>query len=455
MKSAFPSFYRLSSQDFRKLWANGLIVFDTNVLLNLYRYQASTSDSLLKVMYEVSDRLWIPHHVGLEFQRRRLSVISEQNKRYSEVRNVVQKSISNLIGQLNDLKLEKRHTHIDPKSFIHSIERSQEGFMKQLDKHEQSCISVTGEDPFRQQLDELFDGKLGNPPASQKELDKLFEEGKTRYSKRVPPGFEDSGKAETSANSFVHDGLSYKAEYGDLLIWRQLLDYASKAGTENIIFVTDDTKSDWWHKVQDRGEKTIGPRPELREEICAIEAVTRFHMYTTETFLKHANEYIESGVSNDALMDVRQLRRSQLTHSKSSWIREYDAAETAIYDWLKKRFQTVMGNYHGLCKFECNSANDFVGVEVHVLHWPPGNPESLLKYMRSSRAMMEQAGYSKVIFIIAFFGNTQNALLDFPDSLAEHVASVGLSNKLTFLTGSVEFRPDGLPELLNVQAVEY
>ena len=74
------------------LWETAVFVFYANVLLNLYRYQSSTRDDLIKVLKKLSDRIWIPYHVGLEFGRNRLNVIAEQKKRFSEVRNAVEKS---------------------------------------------------------------------------------------------------------------------------------------------------------------------------------------------------------------------------------------------------------------------------------------------------------------------------------------------------------------------------
>ena len=50
MKSLFKGFYQLTEEEFKSLWENSLFIFDTNVLLNLYRYQSSTRDALLKVM---------------------------------------------------------------------------------------------------------------------------------------------------------------------------------------------------------------------------------------------------------------------------------------------------------------------------------------------------------------------------------------------------------------------
>ncbi|NJM11835.1 MAG: hypothetical protein HC889_08085 [Synechococcaceae cyanobacterium SM1_2_3] len=32
---------------------------------------------------------------------------------------------------------------------------------------------------------------------------------------------------------------------------------------KHIVFVTDDEKEDWWLTIESKGEKTIGPRPEL------------------------------------------------------------------------------------------------------------------------------------------------------------------------------------------------
>jgi hypothetical protein len=38
MKSIFPGHYELAPNELRELWKEAVFVFDTNVLLNLYRY---------------------------------------------------------------------------------------------------------------------------------------------------------------------------------------------------------------------------------------------------------------------------------------------------------------------------------------------------------------------------------------------------------------------------------
>lgn len=453
MREAFPSFYRPTENDFENLWANGLIVLDTNVLLNLYRYQSSTTEALLGVIAEVSERIWVPFHVGLEFQRRRLSVISEQNKRFSEVRSLVQKSVSSLRGQIADLQLEKRHSHIDPSSFIRKLEKIQQEFLDQLSKQEETCITVNDEDEIRAELDQLLTNKLGKAPANQKQLDDIYSEGTQRYKAKRPPGYKDSQKSKNGAEQFSHKGLTYQAEFGDLIIWKQVLDHVAQNNIENIIFVTDDTKEDWWLIVEDKGSKTIGPRPELIEEICSFGHVERFHMYSTETFIKHATNHLDSEVSDDALEDIRDIAHSRLFSKQSDHTQRAYEAENAIFVWLKKRYDSVVQNYHGLTDFECNLNGQFIGVEVHAVSSTLRSHKSTLKWMRSSKSLIEEAGYDRLIFIVVTLDGAQNLDIELPDEIISEVERLGLSNKLEIVTGNLVIGTNNKPKFSNTEAI--
>src|SRR5229473_897063 len=89
MKDKFPGFYRPTKAEFDRLWKEGWFVFDTNVLLNPYRYAPDTREDLLKVMEEVHERTWIPHHVALEYQRKRVRVIADQHGKFVKMANDV------------------------------------------------------------------------------------------------------------------------------------------------------------------------------------------------------------------------------------------------------------------------------------------------------------------------------------------------------------------------------
>ena len=239
----------MSESEFSELWKQSTFVFDTNVLLNLYRYQSSTRDALLKILRKLENRIWIPHHVGLEYQRNRLSVIAEQNKRYSEVRGIVSKSLSSMQNELDTLQLKKRHSHIDPDKLVGSINKIKDEFLEELSGLEKQSIGVHSEDSIRNSLEVLFSDKIGAPFCDQAELNELLKEGEVRYKHQIPPGFKDSKKDKKDSDSFSYGGLLYERKYGDLIVWRQITEYAKSESLKNVIFVTDDSKSDWCKPV--------------------------------------------------------------------------------------------------------------------------------------------------------------------------------------------------------------
>jgi len=57
MRDLFPDYYRPNDEEFAQLWKSSFFVLDTNVLLNLYRYNQKTRDDFLKVLRVVEDRL--------------------------------------------------------------------------------------------------------------------------------------------------------------------------------------------------------------------------------------------------------------------------------------------------------------------------------------------------------------------------------------------------------------
>ena len=90
MKNMFKQYnYFYTQEEYKDIWENALFVFDTNTLLNLYRYQEDTRDEFLKVLGIISDRIWIPYHVALEFQRNRLIVISEQKELFAKTKKAL------------------------------------------------------------------------------------------------------------------------------------------------------------------------------------------------------------------------------------------------------------------------------------------------------------------------------------------------------------------------------
>ena len=134
MKGLFPQFDTGAEIDYDSIWKQALFAFDTNVLLNLYRYQPGTRDELLNVMAKLSGRIWVPHHVALEFQRNRLKVIAEQRTRFTDVRRAIEKAKNSLLADLEKLQLHRRHSLINPQPLTSGFESLTGQFLAELDR---------------------------------------------------------------------------------------------------------------------------------------------------------------------------------------------------------------------------------------------------------------------------------------------------------------------------------
>lgn len=105
MKNKFAGFYPPTETQYKTLWSDGLVVLDTNVLLNLYRLPMAAREEFLGVLELVKARLWIPYHVGLEFQRRRVSVILETREKAKSVLAKAQENIQGTQTKVAELEL--------------------------------------------------------------------------------------------------------------------------------------------------------------------------------------------------------------------------------------------------------------------------------------------------------------------------------------------------------------
>ena len=91
MKKLFHHFYQFTEEEYKILWQNCNFALDANVLLNLYRYSDATAHELLALLEPISARIIVPYQFALEFQRRRISVITDQVKNYREAENTLKR----------------------------------------------------------------------------------------------------------------------------------------------------------------------------------------------------------------------------------------------------------------------------------------------------------------------------------------------------------------------------
>ncbi len=326
MKDLFPGYYRPSEEDFSGLWKNCVFILDTNVLLNLYRYSEESRNDFLKVLYKIETRLWIPHQVALEFQENRTKVIEEQEKKFDSIKKILEDNQSRITRELHNFPSVNHETLIDKISQLFGE------FLEEIKPLETKQLKSNEPDYIRDVVDSLFKGKIGEPP-TQLELESIEKEGEKRYKIKYPPGFKDEQSKKKKA-PYLCNGMSFKREYGDLILWKEILKEVEIRNWKQIIFVTDDGKEDWWREEQG---KTIGARPELVEEICKAGA-SIFYMYTPERFLKYAKEYIEVDIKEESIQQVEEISaiRNDLLNEALDF-KGYKA-EQAVMRWLESEY---------------------------------------------------------------------------------------------------------------------
>jgi hypothetical protein len=368
MKGLFFQYDYSKVVDYAEVWKTALFVFDTNVLLNLYRYQERTREELFSTLEKLGDRVWIPHHVALEFQRNRLSVIAEQGRRFSDIAKVVESTRSELTNGINKLQLTKRHALIDPEPLISGFKELTDSFLTKLEELRKSQQVLTGPDPIKDRLENLFDTKVGPVYSSQEDVDKKQKEAELRYKNNIPPGYKDDGKDKNGPDEFSYNGIIYKRKYGDYFVWSQLLEHAANAGIEKLIFVSDDAKEDWWYQIDMEGPKTIGPRPELVEEAKRIGKIDSFLMYRPEGFLKFASEVLAADISEETLTEVHDVsveNKREALSSQDIRMSEQQALDKVL-EWVINKHEVAYENEGGFPDIFGLNMDDLHGYEVKV-----------------------------------------------------------------------------------------
>lgn len=280
MRQQFPGYYRPTKEDFPKLWSEGLFVFDTNVLLDLYRFSESTVNSLLQIMESLKDRIWIPYQVSSEYHKSLNKIISSQVKKYGD-------SIKTLLEFKQQIDEKRNHPFLE-QELHQEIKAFCEKFDSVLEEKQKKVKELILNNPTKERLADILANSIGES-FTDEELKNLYIEGNNRYSRKQPPGYLDSKKGEPD-------------KYGDLIIWKEILK-KNKTIDYPIVFVTGDTKEDWF--LLEMG-MTIGPKPELISELKK-EKDNLFYCYSTDSFLKYANEYLDAKVGDEILEEVGEF----------------------------------------------------------------------------------------------------------------------------------------------------
>lgn len=348
MDTMFREFFHKEIIDFKNLSADTLIIFDTNTLLNIYRYSNDTRKKLIEVMEETKENIWIPNQVMLEFSLNRQETLSKLIQEKENIPNETSakflsfyRGIENFV---NDIKIKSIDASSMKEEILANFKCSLDKLEKEFSEQVHSILSIVDlTEDLAVEFKDLFTNRIGEP-YDQEKLDKISTSAIERFKLKIPPAYKDSGKSEIVS----YNGVIYEKKYGDLIIWNQILDKAFDEKIKKVVFVTDDNKPDWWFKVQG---KTIGPRAELKNELLRISGAD-LHMFNSNSFLKQFTQN-----QSNLIVEETELNSSMNENKKNE---DYFKSEYEILSSIKELNDDIK-NYRGSLqklKHQVNNINE-------------------------------------------------------------------------------------------------
>lgn len=285
----------LSNKADRIEFKNVLIAFDTSTLLKLYKLPVGTTETYLKILEKLrspelanqSVSVKIPPQVVFEFvtlfakaKSDALEVYDGVLSKLSSVHSILEDAPDYVSGQMKPEWRDASTKFAAP-------------FIATLEKQRKEIKDRNTKDPVFKFLESLFDETKRCEPTDE-ELQWITLNGAERYRMVVPPGFEDQSKSSSGEDDPASYYI-YSAErkmfrmFGDLLVWRQLLDCATslkqkQKALSRIILVTDDEKPDWFKGRAEKGRQ----HPLLTVE--AMKAGFHLNIINSDQFLRYASK---------------------------------------------------------------------------------------------------------------------------------------------------------------------
>ncbi len=299
MRKHFFEYFRPTQSETTSLWADAVFVFDTNVLLNLYRMSRGQSVEIRGVLTLLKGRLFLPHQVGFEFFKHVEEEIAKQVNAFELVKQRLKKIPDEFSKEFS------RHPCIPIVEITAALKEcvAQQIEVVQQSQDENPLNFLVRDDPILSDLVSLFEDAT-EESYTERDDDALNQRVEERVTKNLPPCLVSTGsKASIPPANNPHRG--------DGRVWFQIVKHAEKI-KKPIIYVTGDMKINWWRTAKLGNEdKPIGPHFQLIHDV-ATASEQMFWMYTQEQFLSMAAEYLNAPEQTKAIEEIKQLQEASL-----------------------------------------------------------------------------------------------------------------------------------------------
>ena len=346
--------YYLQKAEIQRMLKEGLIVFDTSALLDLYYYSFETQKEIFENVFQyLNGRLWIPSQVYFEYLKNKSTVAEKPIATYQnlitrkhknddggQIDAIVDKAqallnqrileIKNQMKTLKERTLDgKKHPYLTPdvytdyekklseyeketEAFVENTKKFKEMFSAEVEKRIVEIRSNTLPDNVHDAIQKNF--KIGKEYTFEKML-AIAKEGKFRYEQQIPPGYEDEEDKT---------GLQ---KYGDLYVWMQILDHAASQ-QRDFILVTNDVKIDWFEEYK----KT--PRYELLREFNG-KANKSIWLLSIRNFLWEINSLLDEQLDDNIFEDIASVQENKEDDTQSGKL-SIEILQEALHNFLRE-----------------------------------------------------------------------------------------------------------------------
>lgn len=232
MRDEFSWYLDAIAPDFDNIWKEGVLTLDANVLLDLYRYNTATCDSLLSAIGSFGERVWVSRQAAGEFFSNRKRVIAASTRDFDEATKVLDeaaKMSADAVARLRKLRLVPRHV-------VERLEADMDAALAstraEADGARAAHPEYLRDDPILERLLNTFERRVGKGHEADRRTE-LLKEAAARFKEKRPPGYMDEAEKEGDRR------------YGDFLLWSETMEFAA-AAKKPVVLVTSELKEDWW-----------------------------------------------------------------------------------------------------------------------------------------------------------------------------------------------------------------
>jgi predicted nucleic acid-binding protein len=321
--------------DRRVFFTAALIVLDTNVLLDLYRYTTGARNQVLAALRLVKPHLWLPYRVGSEFVRGRRAVVADRTERLQKAKGQLDRSfreawksvreasdgVKDLLDQFaaDEIGQAELDDLINEEGFKQLIEPWRDKLNKRIDELKNSQDIklkdiVGGSDAVLPEVAVLYDSRFAAAPDTSQVRKHIEHALSYRYPNKIPPGFLDADKPTPIQAA------------GDYLIWEEMISYVqAESGPGRVLFVSADTKADWYEPTRSANEP---PRPwpslidEFRDRTGA-----ELLIIETRAFFEGVRKFLDADITAST---VEEIGRTSESRDEASDLSEAITAADAV-----------------------------------------------------------------------------------------------------------------------------